>query len=103
MVWLSHILHAEGWDACINLIRKAAAVLEPGGLMVIHDFVLDDTMDGPLLPALFALNMLVGTRSGQSYSETQIMEMLAQAGIVETTRLPFRGPTESGIITGVKA
>jgi len=77
--------------------------LTPGGLMVIHDFILDDTMDGPMFPALFALNMLVGTPSGQSYSEAQIMDMLAQAGIVQTKRLPFRGPTESGIITGIKS
>jgi len=103
VVWLSHILHGEGRDDCINLIQKAAAVLEPGGLMVIHDFILDDTMDGPMFPALFALNMLVGTPSGQSYSEAQIMDMLAQAGIVQTKRLPFRGPTESGIITGIKS
>jgi len=103
VVWLSHILHAEAPADCHRMIRKAAAALEPGGLMVIHDFILENTMDGPTFPALFALNMLIGTPAGQSYSEDQIMDMLAQAGIDQTTRLPFRGPTESGIITGIKS
>jgi ubiquinone/menaquinone biosynthesis C-methylase UbiE len=103
VVWLSHILHAEGPPDCYELIRKAAAVLEPGGLMAVHEFILDNSMDGPLFPALFALNMLVGTPTGQSYSQAQIMDMLTQAGIVQAKRLSFRGPTESGIITGVKA
>jgi SAM-dependent methyltransferase len=101
-VWLSHILHAEGPAECRRLIHKAAAVLPTGGLMVIHDFILDSTMDGPVFPALFALNMLLGTAAGQTYSEGQIEEMMAQAGIVQTKRLPFRGPTESGIMTGIK-
>lgn len=101
-VWLSHILHAEGPAECRRLIHKAAAVLPTGGLMVIHDFILDSTMDGPVFPALFALNMLLGTPAGQTYSEGQIEEMMVQAGIVQTKRLPFRGPTESGIITGIK-
>jgi len=101
-VWLSHVLHGEGPDECRRLIHKTAAGLPTGGLMVIHDFILDSTMDGPVFPALFALNMLLGTPAGQTYSEEQIKEMMAQAGIVQTKRLPFRGPTESGIIAGIK-
>jgi SAM-dependent methyltransferase len=102
-IWISHILHAQSPEECHNLIQKAAAALEPDGLMIIHDFILDNTMDGPLFPALFALNMLAGTPSGQSYSEAQIIDMLSGAGIGAIERLPFCGPTESGIITGIKS
>jgi SAM-dependent methyltransferase len=102
VVWLSHILHAEAPEDCQRLIRKAAAVLEPGGMLLVHDFVLENTMDGPLFPTLFALNMLVGTPAGQTYSESQIMTMLDLADFIEIQRLPFRGPTESGIIIGLK-
>jgi DNA-binding transcriptional ArsR family regulator len=100
--WLSHILHGEGPAQCRSMIEKAAGVLEPGGLVFIHDFILEDTMDAPLFPALFSLNMLVGTEEGQAYSENQIKEMLAGAGFRDLRRLPFRGPTASGIIRGVK-
>jgi len=43
----------------------------------------------------------LGTSSGRSYSEKQIMEMLSAAGVKEIQRLPAQTPTDSGIITGV--
>ena len=101
VVWLSHILHGEGPDGCRKIIRKAVEVLEPGGTIFIHDFILNDTMASPLFPALFSLNMLLATPSGQAYSEKQIMDMLDKANVKKIQRLPFVGPTESGIITGV--
>jgi hypothetical protein len=61
-------------------------------------FDLDDTGDGPLYPALFSLNMLLGTEGGQSYTDGEIRRMLAVAGGRDIRRLASRGPTESGII-----
>lgn len=57
-------------------------------------------MDGPLIPALFALNMLQATEAGQSYSEEQLRQMLTAAGVSKVRRLEYVGPTESGIIVG---
>jgi SAM-dependent methyltransferase len=102
-VWLSHILHSDDPDTCRALLRKAAGVIKPGGMILIHDFILNDSMDGPVYPALFALNMLVNTPAGRAYSEGEITDMLAQAGARDIQRLPFRGPTDSGIIIGKKA
>ncbi len=101
VAWLSHILHSEGAVACETLISKAVRLLKPGGLILIHDFLLNDNMDGPLFPTLFALNMLQATEQGQSYSETQIREMLQKSGIENIERLPYKGPTESGILQGI--
>jgi ubiquinone/menaquinone biosynthesis C-methylase UbiE len=97
---LSHILHAEGPDDCRKLIKKAVSVLQPGGLIMIHEFILDNTMDGPLHPALFALNMLLGTPAGQAYSEEQIMDMLAEAHVRDIRRIPVETPNDSGVIIG---
>jgi hypothetical protein len=58
-------------------------------------------MDGPLFPALFSLNMLLGTQTGQSYSEKQIRGMLSDAGVSEIRRIFFESPNDSGIITGI--
>jgi hypothetical protein len=101
VAWLSQILHGEGADQCQMIVSKTVAALEPGGLIMIHEFVLDNTMDGPLFPALFSLNMLLGTDAGQSYSEAQLTEMLTRAGVREIRRLPFQGPNDSGIIMGI--
>jgi SAM-dependent methyltransferase len=99
--WLSHILHGEGPEGCRQIIQKAVAALKPGGIIIIHEFILNDTMDGPLFPALFSLNMLLGTDAGQAYSEQQLREMLAAAGAKEIRRAPVRTPNESGIITAI--
>jgi hypothetical protein len=99
--WLSHILHGEGPEACREIIQKAVSVLEPGAMIIVHDFILNNTMDGPLFPALFSLNMLLGTASGQSYSERQIIDMLSGAGVKDIRRLSLQTPNDSGIIIGV--
>ncbi len=101
VAWLSHILHGEGPEDCRKIINKAVSALEPGGMIIVHDFILDDTMDGPLFPALFSLNMLLGTEKGQSYSEKQIKKMLADAGVKDMQRIPIQTPNDSGIITGI--
>jgi SAM-dependent methyltransferase len=101
VAWLSQILHGESPDDCRMIVDKTVAALEPGGLIMIHEFILDNTMDGPLFPALFSLNMLLGTDGGQAYSESELMDMLADAGVRDIRRLPFQGPNDSGIITGI--
>jgi len=100
--WLSQILHAEPPDACLVILRKAVSALTSGGALFVHEFLLNDALDGPLFPALFSLNMLVQTPRGQSYSEGQVRAMLAEAGLADIKRMDFRGPTDSGILWGVK-
>ena len=100
VAWLSHILHGESPEGCKTIIQKAISALEPGGIIIIHDFILNNSMDGPLFPALFSLNMLLGT-DGQAYSERQIMDMLTDAGVKEIQRLAVRTPNDSGIITAI--
>ncbi|WP_300457925.1 methyltransferase [Desulfobacula sp.] len=99
--WLSHILHGEGPDQASDIIQKAVSALKPGSKIFIHDFILNDTRDGPLFPALFSINMYLGTPEGQSYSETEISDMLTANGISHIKRLSFEGPTQSGIISGI--
>ena len=98
--WLSHILHGEDFEECKRIVRKAVSALEPGGIIVIHDFILNNSMDGPLFPALFSLNMLLGTEGGQAYSEGQISEMRSRAGAGAVRRIPIESPNDSGIMVG---
>jgi SAM-dependent methyltransferase len=100
VAWLSQILHAMGPERCRTVIEKAVSVLEPGGLILVHEFLMNDTHDGPLFPALFALNMLVNTGEGRSYSEGEVKDFLVKAGVRDIRRLPLKGPTDSGILSG---
>jgi SAM-dependent methyltransferase len=101
VAWVSHLLHSEGPDACQTILNKATAALRPGGIILIHEFILDNTMDGPLFPAIFSLNMLLGPPEGRSYSEEELIGMLEHAGVSEIERLDFVGPTESGLLRGI--
>ncbi len=98
VAWLSHILHSNGPAECREMIRKVLAVMEPGGLVLIHDFILDNTKDAPEFAALFSLNMLINNPQGRTYSEEEITRMLRENGVKEIERFPFRGPNSSSII-----
>ncbi len=102
VAWLSHILHSNSYEECEKCIQKTANSLEPGGLILIHDFILNSAKDGPEFPALFSLNMLVGTDRGRSYSDIEISEMLQGAGFTEVTSHDFRAPNDSSIISAIK-
>ena len=102
VAWLSHILHGEQPQDCRLIIQKAVDALRPQGIIIIHEFILKNSMDGPLFPALFSLNMLLGTEAGQAYSEQQLTDMLAAAGIKNIRRIPAQTPNESGLLLGEK-
>ncbi len=99
VAWLSHVLHSNGPDACQHLIERVAKSLLPRGRIIIHDFFLNDEKDGPEFPALFALNMLVGTQDGRSYSEEETREMLTKSGFKMIERLDYQSPNNSSILS----
>ena len=101
VVWLSHILHGEAPEDCQEIIQKAVSALMPGGMILIHEFILDNDKTGPLFPALFSLNMLLGTPSGQAYSEQELMDMLKRCSVRDIHRIFFESPNDSGIVVGI--
>lgn len=100
VAWLSHVLHGEGEEGCLTMLRKSVDALEPDGLLLIQEFILDDSRDRPVFPALFSLNMLVGTPEGKAYSEVEIRDLLNSVGLKEVTRLPMDLPNGAGVICG---
>lgn len=102
VAWLSHILHSNSPEECEACLKKTAAALQPGGMILIHDFILDDNKGGPEFPALFALNMLLGTENGRSYSRAELFGMLGRAGFVDIVHHEFHTPNDSSVIGGIK-
>lgn len=100
VAWLSHILHSNGPEACRELIRKTVDVMQPGGLILIHDFILADTKDAPEFAALFSVNMLINNPAGRAYSRQEIGAMLESAGVKDIAMHPFQGPNDSAIMCG---
>ncbi|MDD2464904.1 MAG: methyltransferase [Desulfobulbus sp.] len=102
VVWISHLLHSLAPTTCQAVVDKATAALTRGGQILIQEFILENDRTAPLHPALFSLNMLLGTKEGQAYSEGDLATMLSRAGLVEVQRLPITLPNGAGIMRGVK-
>ncbi len=80
---LGHICHSEGERRTRRLFRKVYRALKPGGTMAVADFVADDQRrgkDGGTFGVLFALNMLVHTPEGATFTYPQYRAWAKEAG-----------------------
>jgi hypothetical protein len=82
LVFVSAIIHQNAPPANVALFRKAFAALVPGGRIVVRDHVLSPDRTQPKSGALFAVNMLVAERGGNSYTFDEIRAALAEAGFI---------------------
>ncbi len=101
LVFVSAICHMLSPEENLDLVKRCHAALAPRGRLVIQDFILEPNKTAPKFAALFALNMLVGTPAGSSYSEPEYTAWLRDAGFQEIR--PLRLPGPSGLIVGTRA
>ncbi len=77
---LSAIIHQNSADDNVTLFGKIYNALEPGGVVLIRDHIMDETRTNPPAGALFAINMLVNTKSGDTYTFGEVKAMLEKTG-----------------------
>jgi SAM-dependent methyltransferase len=82
LAFVSAIIHQNSPAENGALFRKVFAALDPGGRVVVRDHVLGPDRTTPRSGALFAVNMLVGTDGGNSYTEAEIRDALTEAGFI---------------------
>jgi len=102
VVLLSAILHSMGPERSQGLLLKAYNSLVSGGLVVVHEGLIDEEGTSPLSAVLFSLNMLVNTGEGQSYSGTEIMGLMAAVGFIEPRVVPLPEPVRTSLVISVK-
>ena len=90
---LGHILHSEGESRSRKLLAKTFEALESGGTIAIAEFLVNSDRKGPVNGLFFAVNMLVNTDSGDTYSFEEISEWLKEAGFVNARLLESPGPS----------
>lgn len=103
VVWISQVLHGAPPEQCRALIAKAAEALNPGGVLWVQEFILDRQNPVPPFVPLFALNMLVNTGGGQTYTCDEIIEFMTEAGLVDCQcqrQVPPGAP--AGVVSGHK-
>jgi hypothetical protein len=82
LVLLSAIIHQNSIDENIDLYRKAFHALTPGGAILIRDHIMNDARTKPPAGAMFAINMLVNTSGGDTYTLEEVKDGLEKAGFV---------------------
>ncbi len=100
MALLFAICHMNSRKENRILFAKCRDALTPGGRLVLQDFILGPDKTTPRSGALFALNMLVNTRAGDSYSREEYFKDLESAGFGRPVHIPLPGPT--GLIVAAR-
>lgn len=80
LAWLGAIIHQNSPKQNRELYARILTALAPGGQLLIRDIVMDGSHTAPAAGALFAVNMLVGTAQGGTYSFGEISDDLKSAG-----------------------
>jgi ubiquinone/menaquinone biosynthesis C-methylase UbiE len=91
---LGNIVHSEGERSSRDLFKRLRRALKPSGRIVIIDMLPNDERTGPPFALLFALNMLINTEEGGTYTMEEYTGWLNDAGFarVETADIGSHSP-----------
>lgn len=90
---LGHILHSEGRQRSQALLEKTFQALASGGTIAVAEFLVNPERTGPVNGLFFAVNMLVNTDTGDTYSFDEIGGWLTAAGFQDARTLEAPGPS----------
>ncbi len=85
VVLLSYLLSALSEVEIDDVLAKAHRSLRRDGLLVVHDFVLDDHQPGPVATALWFLQYLAWRPDAVSFTAAELGDRLRRAGFAPTT------------------
>ncbi len=99
---LSAIIHQNSPQENTALFRKISSALVPGGCVLIRDHIMDGSRTSPPAGAFFAINMLVATPAGDTYTFAEVKDMLERAGLADVQLLKT-GPRMDCVVQARKS
>jgi predicted O-methyltransferase YrrM len=94
VIFMSYIWSAVGEGDLRVLARRAMEALAPGGLVLVHDFMVDDARDGPAFAAWYLLGSILDNPDAVCLTPSYIESVLREAGFrVEGTDTMLPGIT----------
>ena len=102
VVLLSAVVHSMPPRRAKQLLRKAYDSLVPGGLVVVHENLVASNKVSPIPAVLFALNMLVNTGDGRSYSGREIMAWMRATGFGNAAVRRLPPPATNSLVMATK-
>jgi SAM-dependent methyltransferase len=101
LAWVSAIAHQHSRADNRALFEKIRTALVPGGRILIRDVVMDAGHVRPVEGALFAINMLVNTAAGGTFTFDEYAEDLQAAGFRQP-RLRIKDPWMNSVVEAGK-
>ncbi|MBN1546661.1 MAG: hypothetical protein JW902_08390 [Syntrophaceae bacterium] len=101
LAFLSAIIHQNSPTQNLDLYRKVFRALVSGGRIVIRDHIMTEDRTQPKEGAIFAVNMLVATQGGGTYTYDEIRNDLEQAGFQRISLLR-KGEHMDGLVEAFK-
>ncbi|MBI4422337.1 MAG: methyltransferase domain-containing protein [Elusimicrobia bacterium] len=91
---LGNICHSEGADATRAFLKRLQPAMRAGGKVAIIDMVPNEDRTGPSFPLVFALEMLINTAQGGTFTQGEYSRWLQEAGFkkVEAVDIRFHSP-----------
>ena len=84
------------------LYERCFEALNPGGMLIVHDFMVENTRDGPKLSALWALQHMIFVPGGVGLTPGLVGGLMLEAGLSEVvTANHIPGMTKR--VIGIKA
>ena len=101
---LGNIVHSEGERSSRALFARLYRALRPGGRVAIVDLVPNEDRTSPPVALLFALNMLLNTERGDTFTLPEYTAWLREAGFarVETVEIGLHIGANAAAILGEK-
>ena len=90
---LGHILHSEGEKRSRELLKKTFRALKPGGVIAIAEWLVNNERTEPTHALMFAVQMLVNSEKGDTFSFNEIKNWLEDAGFKKVRKLDAPGPS----------
>jgi predicted O-methyltransferase YrrM len=101
LAFVSAIIHQNSPRQNLDLFNKVFRSLNRGGRILIRDHVMEPDRIHPKDGAIFAVNMLLGTPGGRTYTFEEIRRGLIQAGFIRV-RLLRKGEHMDALVEAFK-
>lgn len=102
LLLLSSMMNQEPPEIVRSIFKKSFDALEPGGLLILQEQLLNAEKTGPLLPAVIGINQLIHTPGGRVYSVLEFSDWLSEIGFKNVKEIRMPEPTPFTVITGKK-
>jgi len=81
-VLFGNIFHDWDLDSCYQLALSSFDALISGGWICLHEMLLNESKDGPLVTACMSIAMVLHER-GKQYTPTELSELLTSVGFTD--------------------